>query len=374
MGEDYEAIAGVLVLATVLVMAGGGIYVMVYVSKKHGLIRALRARIKAVDAEIAQRQRNAEERHRVMTAANAELQMARDLETQRESNSHFYPPAGMVGGKPAAPSPAADDTAAAGDAGGQLLAMLQEAADDAAKPKTYRQHVPASVQRIFAEMNLDSDAAVLTTGEIARALKKDAVRDWFTTKGLQLTGDDRQDAGILMTVLDKNGGGTITMIEFIAGMGGFGKVEASPKRRESTLVEYQREQAPRRSVAEVFAEMNLDNDDTVLTTDEIARALGKDGIRDYFESSNFQLTGDDNEDAVIIMGALDKNGDKAISVLEFMSAMKQFTKDATRRGSTLPPPPPPLTSVPIPEYAVPEPVEGGEPVCKWPGHSNGPTN
>ena len=84
---------------------------------------------------------------------------------------------------------------------------------------------------------------------------------------------------------------------------------------------------------QVFAEMNKDNDDAVLTADEIARALATPSIRDYFVSRSFRLTGNNLQDAGTIMGALDKNGDNAISVLEFCSGLRGFAV-SRRRNST----------------------------------------
>jgi len=98
------------------------------------------------------------------------------------------------------------------------------------------------------------------------------------------------------------------------------------------------------SIQEIFAEMNIDNDDAVLTIDEVAQALKKESVRDYFVSHDFQLSGNNHKDAGIIMGALDKNGNKEISVLEFIGGMGGLTTAATRATSR--PPQSPLLAVP----------------------------
>ena len=160
------------------------------------------------------------------------------------------------------------------------------------------------------------------------------VRPMITLPSLVVSPSARASDVVNITVEDGNGD-----FEIIRGALMEGNTATSPpkpkslgkrKSAESTRALAWVTMPP--SFAEVFAEMNIDNDDSVLTTDEISRSLEKEGIREYFVSRGFQMTGNNNQDAHILMSALDRNGDKAISVIEFLGGMGAMTK-VSARGS-----------------------------------------
>ena len=72
---------------------------------------------------------------------------------------------------------------------------------------------------------------------------------------------------------------------------------------------------------DMFAEMNWGSADTMLDTDEIARALGNEKIRKFFKSTNFDLKGNAQFDAQTIVAALDQDHDNKITFLEFKKGL-----------------------------------------------------
>ena len=87
----------------------------------------------------------------------------------------------------------------------------------------------------------------------------------------------------------------------------------------------------RASFHELFQEMNIENDDAVLTRQEVVQALEHIHIRDYFLHHGYTLTGNNDADADHIVSVMDKDGNGSISVLEFAGGSKALSNAAAKR-------------------------------------------